>query len=175
MEEKFTDLIGDILAVEDAIEEAILTGDEEAREILEQAREVTIRLIQAKSENIIRLLNKYSKNIHNLEIEEKIIKARKESFKKKQEFLKGMLLEGMKALEIKKLETWLGDVSIRKGSKRVEIIDENKIPEEYFKVKTERTISKTAIKDAIASGIEIEGAKIVVGDDTLSIPKFKEV
>lgn len=174
MKEKWTDLIGDALLLDNALEEALLTGDEEAKEILEQAREATTRLIQAKSENIIRLLNECSGYIYKLEMEEKIVKARREKYKKKQEFLKGMLLEGMKTLEMKKLETWLGDVSIRKGSKRVEIVDENKIPEEYFKVKTERIVSKNDIKDAIASGLEVAGAKIVTGEDTLSVPKFKE-
>ena len=49
-------------------------------------------------------------------------------------------------------------ISWRK-SKSVEILDETKIPEDYCKIKI--TPSKTAIKQAIESGVVVPGASIV--------------
>lgn len=51
-------------------------------------------------------------------------------------------------------------VSYRR-SNSVEITDQNLIPKKYIKTKIEETPDKTAIKKAIDSGVEVNGAKII--------------
>ena len=59
-----------------------------------------------------------------------------------------------------KLELPHSKISYRK-SDSVEVTDINKLPEEYIKTKIEKNPDKVAIKNAIKSGEEINGAKIV--------------
>lgn len=52
------------------------------------------------------------------------------------------------------------DVSYR-SSEAVDIPDESLVPTEYIKWKTEGSPDKTAIKQAIKAGIEVEGCRLV--------------
>lgn len=65
----------------------------------------------------------------------------------------------MKATWTEKLETALNNLSYRK-SESVSILDENSIPEEYWKVKEVRSIDKIMIKEAIKSWKDVIGASI---------------
>lgn len=59
-----------------------------------------------------------------------------------------------------KLELPHSKISYRK-SDSVEVIDLNKIPEEYIKTKIEKNPDKVAIKNAIKDGKKIDGATVV--------------
>ena len=59
-----------------------------------------------------------------------------------------------------KLKTARCSVSYR-HSKKVEVLNEEVIPDEYFKVKVERTPSKTAIADAFKAGNPVAGCELV--------------
>lgn len=53
------------------------------------------------------------------------------------------------------------DIEVKvKETRRVDIIDETLIPEQYLKIKTETTISKTDIDKAIKNGETVQGAEI---------------
>lgn len=52
------------------------------------------------------------------------------------------------------------DISYR-SSEAVDILDERMVPAEYIKWKTEESPDKTAIKQAIKAGIEVEGCRLV--------------
>ena len=65
----------------------------------------------------------------------------------------------MRQTGTEKLETALNNLSYRK-SESVSILDENSIPEEYWKVKEVRTVDKIMIKDAIKSWKDVTGASI---------------
>lgn len=65
----------------------------------------------------------------------------------------------MKATWTEKLETALNNLSYRK-SESVSILDENSIPEEYWKIKEVRSIDKIMIKEAIKSWKDVIGASI---------------
>ncbi len=71
--------------------------------------------------------------------------------KKKEEekfdFIKKMILHYMKENDVKKIQTPRGVLSKRRIAPKLNIIDESKIPEEYFKI--ERKISVSKVKEAI--------------------------
>lgn len=71
--------------------------------------------------------------------------------KKKEEekfdFIKKMTLHYMKENDVKKIQTPRGVLSKRRIAPKLNIIDESKIPEEYFKI--ERKISVSKVKEAI--------------------------
>lgn len=112
--------------------------------------------LESKSSNIVRY-------IRNLELENVVAKTeidRLEEIKKNREkkiaslkgYIKGILLE----LDKKKIETDLGNISLRRTTS-VEIIDISKIPE-YLTVKEEVTPSKKMIGDSLKKNIAVSGA-----------------
>jgi hypothetical protein len=63
------------------------------------------------------------------------------------------------------------NITIRKGREKIVIDDVDKLPRNMITTRTytKEEPSKTAIKQAINDGHEIDGARLVVGDDSLSI------
>ena len=113
--------------------------------------------LESKSSNIVRY-------IRNLELENVVAKTeidRLEAIKKNREkkiaslkgYIKGILLE----LDKKKIETDLGNLSLRKTTS-VEIVDLSKIPKEYLVIKEEKVPLKTLIKDSLKKNIAVSGA-----------------
>lgn len=113
--------------------------------------------LESKSSNIVRY-------IRNLELENVVAKTeidRLEEIKKNREkkiaslkgYIKGILLE----LDKKKIETDLGNLSLRKTTS-VEIVDLSKIPKEYLVIKEEKVPLKTLIKDSLKKNVAVSGA-----------------
>lgn len=76
-------------------------------------------------------------------------------------------------MEVKKIETHLGNMTVRKGTGKVVVDDPTKIPEEYRVTKVEVKEDKTAIKKAIKDGQEIPGVHLLF-EDSLVMPKTKK-
>ena len=126
---------------------------------LEQALQINQKDLCSKSES-------YAYAIKELEGEIDIIKSEIERLQaliskrdKSISRMKETVLKAMELYEIDKIETPMIKISVRE-SEAVEIINENQI-EPIFKVeKVTTTISKSAIKEAIKSGISVAGAII---------------
>ena len=130
------------------------------RDMYEEVMEYLKEELQNKGTNII-------KYVRNLELEAVSVKAeieRLEVIKKNREnkakSLKNYLKNILVSLDKKKIETELGNYSLRKSSK-VEILDMSKIPEQYIRIKEERTPDKTLIGQRWKLGEIIEGTAIV--------------
>ena len=141
--------------------------DEMDKENYDDVMEYLREELKSKSSNIVRY-------IRNLELENIVAKTeidRLEDIKKSREnkiaslkgYIKGILLE----LDKKKIETDLGNLSLRKTTS-VEIVDLSKIPKEYLTVKEEVTPSKNLIVDCLKKNIVVSGA-ILKEDYSLQI------
>jgi hypothetical protein len=75
------------------------------------------------------------------------IRELKKKEEEKFDFIKKMILHYMKENDVKKIQTPQGVLSKRRIAPKLNITDESKIPEEYFKV--ERTINLLKVKSAI--------------------------
>lgn len=113
--------------------------------------------LESKSSNIV-------KYIRNLELEnivakseierlEEIRKLREKKIASLKGYIKGILLE----LNKKKIETDLGNLSLRKTTS-VEIVDLSIIPKEYLVIKEEKAPLKNLIKDSLKKNIAVNGA-----------------
>lgn len=106
--------------------------------------------------------------IKNLKAEEAALKAEKEVFAEREKQTKAKrekLSEWLTtALNGEKLSTNKVAVSFRK-SESVEIEDAEAIPEEYIRIKVEKSPDKTAIKDAIKHGYDVVGCHLVVNSN----------
>lgn len=84
--------------------------------------------------------------------------ARVKSMQKRSDYLKAMLLEALHATG--KVKTARVSVSIR-TSKAIEVADGVTLPDAFVTVRTTTTPNKTALKEAIEAGADIEGVRLV--------------
>ncbi|MCX4252498.1 siphovirus Gp157 family protein, partial [Clostridioides difficile] len=87
--------------------------------------------------------------------------------------LKSNIKDCMELLDTKKVETFLGNISIRKSAGSLVIEDEEKIPAIYKTVEQVVKVDKNTIKDFIKKGHEVEGCRIEYST-TLTTPKVKK-
>ena len=131
--------------------------DDETGEILDTARfDELSGERDAKVENICLY-------IKNLEAEAEALKAEKDAFAQRQKVAENKM-NSLKQflsnyLEGTSFKTTKVNVSFRK-SESLEISDVYKIPEDFLKYK-EPDVDKTALKQAIKAGAEVEGASII--------------
>ena len=98
-----------------------------------------------------------SERISALEAESKHLARRAKSLERGMNYLKVSYLSTMQRHGLQKLAGNVYAVSIRK-TPVVRIEDEKAIPAEYWTEKVERSVSKTAIRDALKQGQEVPGA-----------------
>ena len=113
--------------------------------------------LKNKSSDLIKYIRnlELENTVTKLEIErlEDLKKGKEKKIKSIKSYIKGILLD----LDKKKVETELGNLSLRKTTS-VEITDISKIPKEYLVVKEEVTPSKKLIGDSLKKNILIDGA-----------------
>lgn len=154
----------------DRLEEA---GDDEATEEVKEIKATVEKLIKSKSEGLIAVVRANEMMIENIEAERKRLADLKTKKQARIDSIKKYALECMQAMEVKKIETHLGNMTVRKGTGKVIIDDLTKIPEEYRVTKIEVREDRTAIKKAIKDGQEIPGAHLLI-EDSLVMPKTKK-
>ena len=138
-------------------------NDIEDVEDVEVIREIIEQQIQAKSTGIIAVVRNLESNIAAIDTE---IKRLQELKKKKQNNisrLKEYTKECMEIRGVKKLETSLGNISIRKTPPSVNVLDENLIPLEYIETKQVMSIDKKLILGDLKDGLVIPGVEIKQG------------
>ena len=154
----------------DRLEEA---GDDEATEEVKEIKATVEKLIQSKSEGLIAVVRANEMMIENIEAERKRLADLKTKKQARIDSIKKYVLECMQAMEVKKIETHLGNMTVRKGTGKVIVDDLTKIPEEYRVTKVGVREDRTAIKKAIKDGQEIPGAHLLI-EDGLVMPKTKK-
>lgn len=77
--------------------------------------------------------------------------------------------ENMERLDISKIDTELGTLSVSKNPISVEIYDEALITDEYRKERVTVAIDKTAIKNDLKAGKKVEGARLIEDKTSLRI------
>jgi hypothetical protein len=99
---------------------------------------------------------------------EKDIGERKSRFKARKERLRGIAFAAMDALSIKKLELPDMTVSIEAGRKALQITEESKIPDEYWRT-PDKVLDRTALTEDLKLGVIVEGAVLDNGLPHLKI------
>lgn len=106
--------------------------------------------IDTKAENIVKVLKDMDGDIEKLKTAEKELKAKKTALENRKQNLRNYLQSQMELVNKKKIKTDLFTISIQNTQKELNILDETKIPDEFFKV--ERTLKKAEFKKAVQSG-----------------------
>ena len=135
----------------------IALNDIESVEDLEVIREIIKQEIQNKSTGIVAVVRNLESNIAAIDTEIKRLQELKKLKQNNITRLKEYTKECMNIQGIKKLETSLGNISIRKTPASVKILDETKIPLEYLNVKQVTSIDKKTLLDDLKDGLILEG------------------
>lgn len=131
--------------------------DDGVIDILEQ--ELQLQL-QTKGAGIIKSFKNSEAMLNGVEEEIKRLQALKKSISNQINSKKEYIVRNMEMMGITKIETELGNLSLRK-SKSVNIYDESLIDKKFIEIETKEKISKTEIKKAIEAGENVQGANIV--------------
>ena len=135
----------------------IALNDIESVEDLEVIRKIIKQEIQNKSTGIVAVVRNLESNIAAIDTEIKRLQELKRLKQNNITRLKEYTKECMNIQGIKKLETSLGNISIRKTPASVKILDETKIPLEYLNVKQVTSIDKKTLLDDLKDGLILEG------------------
>ena len=157
----------ELVSEEQKLNELFLTAiDEETGEIrdnetLEELETELKNALVNKSEGIIKVIRNQESDLEMVTAEIERLTNLKNKMKKEIENFKDYIKFNMKKMNLKKVETSLGNISLRQST-ATEIYDEASLPKEFLKEKITYTPSKTEIKKAIESGQEVKGARLVV-------------
>jgi len=137
-------------------------------EFTEQGNELAL-ILQNKAESIVgyNFTLEHNKSILKSEIER--LKVLEKSMDAKQEKLNKYIKENMEKLGLDKIETPLGNLTIKKNPASVNIIDESLISREYIKEKITTSVNLTAIKKDIEKDIKVLGVELVKTNTRLEI------
>lgn len=147
--------------ISDAIRQALdhIELDEETGEVLSADE---LHAVEAAASEKVEATALY---LRELDAEAKAAKdeadriiARVKSMQKRSDYLKSMLLDALHATG--KVKTARVTVSIR-TSKAIEVADGVTLPDAFVTVRTTTTPNKTALKEAIEAGADIEGVRLV--------------
>lgn len=106
--------------------------------------------------HVIRAINA---DVESIKQEQDRLAKRKRAFENHISSMKERMLEAMNAIDMKKVTDPLFTISVRNNAESVEVLDESKLSDDYFKIKKE--VSKTAIKEALQSGKTVDGARLI--------------
>lgn len=140
--------------IDEQIAKAIELGfDPETGEILDESALEQLQMDRdVKIENIILAVKNIMAENKAIRDEEMALAKRRKTGENRAEWLKRYL---MASLDGEKFSTPKCAASFRK-SKGVKVLDENVLPADFLRVKTEPNTA--AIKDAIKSGVDVPGA-----------------
>ena len=132
--------------------------DEETGEVIDVEQLVNLKMEQTdKADNIGCLFKGLMSEVDAIKHEIEILEARHKSKKKQAEYWKSYLAESLSGAPI---ETARVKISFR-PSESVDVVDMSVIDEIFVRVKEIREVDKTAIKEAIKSGVTVVGAELV--------------
>lgn len=139
---------------------------------MEEAQEI-IRIIQGeintKGAGIIKVDRTIDAHIKAVTDEINRLTAMKRVLENRKRRVREYTLSCMENAEIKKIETSLGNMTVRKGVSTLKVDDESKLPDKYLEVVQTYKVDKDLLKKDIKAGQAIEGAYMTEPKNTLMI------
>lgn len=115
--------------------------------------------IEIKAENIAKVLRSLEAEAEAYKKEIERFTLKKQGVENRAKRLKVYLQEAMEAVDKKKFKTDLFSFNIQKNAPSLKILDESKIPEDFYKI--ERKLNKVEFKKAVKEGLYEEVAELV--------------
>lgn len=115
--------------------------------------------IETKADNIAKVLRDFDGDIEALKSEEERLAKKRKAIENRQKQLKEYLQNAMLVLGKRKFKTDLFSFNIQKNAPSLKILDESKIPEDYYKI--EKKLNKNDLKEAVKNGLFEDAAELV--------------
>lgn len=115
--------------------------------------------IETKADNIAKVLRDFDGDIEALKSEEERLAKKRKAIENRQKYLKEYLQNAMLVLDKRKFKTDLFSFNIQKNAPSLKILDESKIPEDYYKI--EKKLNKNDLKEAVKNGLFEDAAELV--------------
>jgi len=116
--------------------------------------------IEEKADGYAKVITNLTADIEPLDKEIKRLQAKKQVIQNKITGLKESLQESMQATGKTKFKTDLYSFNVQKNPASVEVLDENKIYIDYFKVEQVRKLDKKLLLADLKAGKEVPGVEI---------------
>ncbi|QEZ67460.1 hypothetical protein D4A35_00380 [Paraclostridium bifermentans] len=127
-------------------------------EEVQQIKEIIAGEVANKGKGIIQVVRSLESDVDAIKAEidrlNKIKRVKENNIKRLRDYTKVC----MEQMEVKKIETPLGNLTLRKGVSTLKIDDESKLPSKYIEVVQTYKVNKDLVKSDLKSGIAIEGA-----------------
>lgn len=152
------------------LQRELVESQGELDEIKEETLAKLTSQLTEKTDNVVDWVNAQESYI--LEIEERIrlFNELKAQVKKDLDRFKEYVTNCMDRLETTKVNGRFAKISIRKPSMKVNVVNEDDIPIEYWEKRTELKLDKAQLRKDLMEGKEIPGAELEMGKRT---PQFK--
>ena len=137
----------------------LLENEEIPKEMVIDALDNVGEELEAKAENIAKLIKTLEVDITGYKAEETRLALKRKSLENRVKSLKEYLDNAMKVTGKTKFKGQLFSFSIQKNPPSVNVIDEKLIPEEYF-IPQEPALDKKRLLSDLKSGIKVEGAEV---------------
>lgn len=124
---------------------------------------------EQKAQTLVRITLNRDSDIAALEAEIKRLEDRKRVIVNQQQSFKDYLRRNMEATGITNISCPLFSITLAKGRESVVVDDENSIPDDLMRVKTEIAPDKTAIAAKLKAGEEVPGARLERGQSSIRI------
>jgi len=115
--------------------------------------------IETKADNIAKVLRDFDGDIEALKSEEERLAKKRKAIENRQKQLKEYLQNAMLVLDKRKFKTDLFSFNIQKNAPSLKILDESKIPDDYYKI--EKKLNKNDLKEAVKNGLFEDAAELV--------------
>ncbi len=136
----------------------LLDLDLEEEELQEHLKNIDDE-IEIKAENIAKVLKDLEAESEAYKKEIERLSNKKKSTENRAKRLKEYLQMAMEAVDKKKFKTDLFSFNIQKNAPSLKILDESKIPEDFYKI--ERKLDMAEFKKAVKEGLYEEAAELV--------------
>ena len=143
----------------DMLNQAQEENDLDQVALIESGLEITQDNFKDKATNYVKFIRSEEAGLTAIDEEIKRLTALKKSKVSKIDNLEARLSNSMQSIGFDKYDLGLFKLSFRKSSS-VEVIDVDRLPEGFKRVKTTVDADKIAIKKAIEAGQEVTGASI---------------
>lgn len=154
----------------DYINESLENPIQEDQSKIEELKSVFMSLLKEKTDSVVGFSESLDDYIELIDKRMKALEEIKKAATNKRVRFNQYILDCLDRLETSEIRGELSTISIPKPRKKVEITNQDLIPAEFIKQKTEYSIDKVAIKAALDLGEIIEGAALIDSDRSV---KFK--
>ena len=142
-----------------ALANQIIEADGVLDDELSEALQINQDQLEEKGRSYGYVIKKLDGEVDIIDLEIKRLTALKKSRKNTIDRLKETIKGAMELYDIDKIETPTLKVSLRK-SKAVIVEDVEKLDKDYVSLKVTKAADKKSIKEAIESGVDVEGATL---------------